>query len=337
MAMARVLSARLQADKVLLERGAFDELQNWFAERVLFILDGTGKLRGEDTRSFFVDDAEQLLAIETHVVYTVPLSLEYEGHLAGKLDADLVLPMIKLDDALRSRREEELPASERLGAVRELAIGSSRLAFGLLRKGDALSAVKLLRQAHAAAVTLQIPEAKAIEDALHGIASPQVATRARKETSTSGWSPLCGACLQCGAEQILRHDRLHSSAPFFSGDNPRRPRVQCTALVLLAAAALMCNCVHAQALGCNGDLAQIGDSKASVLLKCGAPFFTESFCKPADQMLLPATPPGTTTVNIVPCALVDEWTCNPGPGQFLPSMRFGAGVMTGIRYGDRVN
>jgi len=66
--------------------------------RVLFMIDGTDKLRGDDTRAFFIEDAEQLLAIETLVVYTAPLSLKYEGNLAGKLDADLVLPMIKLDE-----------------------------------------------------------------------------------------------------------------------------------------------------------------------------------------------------------------------------------------------
>lgn len=66
------------------------------AKRVLFIIDGTDKLRGEDTRDFFVHDAEQLLAVEGHVLYTAPLSLKYEGNLTGKLDSDLVLPMIKL-------------------------------------------------------------------------------------------------------------------------------------------------------------------------------------------------------------------------------------------------
>ncbi len=66
------------------------------AERVLFIIDGTDKLRGEDRSAFFVQDAEQLLAIEAHVIYAAPLSLKYEGNLTGKLDADLVLPMIKL-------------------------------------------------------------------------------------------------------------------------------------------------------------------------------------------------------------------------------------------------
>ncbi|HEX5337970.1 MAG TPA: hypothetical protein VFW53_06005 [Gallionella sp.] len=64
------------------------------AKRVLFVIDGTDKLRGDDRSKFFLQDAEQLLAIEAHVIYTAPLSLKYEGN-TGKLD-DLVLPMIKL-------------------------------------------------------------------------------------------------------------------------------------------------------------------------------------------------------------------------------------------------
>jgi len=68
--------------------------QSGKAKRVLFIIDGTDKLRGEDRSAFFIQDAEQLLAIEAHVIYTAPLSLKYEGS-TGKLD-DLVLPMIKL-------------------------------------------------------------------------------------------------------------------------------------------------------------------------------------------------------------------------------------------------
>jgi energy-coupling factor transporter ATP-binding protein EcfA2 len=66
------------------------------ARRVIFVVDGTDKLRSEDRSAFFVQDAEQLLAIETLVIYSAPLSLKYEGNLVSKLDADLVLPMIKL-------------------------------------------------------------------------------------------------------------------------------------------------------------------------------------------------------------------------------------------------
>ena len=66
------------------------------AEQLLFLIDGTDKMRGEDTQQFFVQDAEQLLAIKTLVIYTAPLHLKYDGRLGGKLDADIVLPMMKL-------------------------------------------------------------------------------------------------------------------------------------------------------------------------------------------------------------------------------------------------
>lgn len=68
------------------------------AERVLFLIDGTDKMRGEDTQQFFVQDAEQLLAIQTLAIYSAPLHLKYDGRLGGKLDADMVLPMIKLQE-----------------------------------------------------------------------------------------------------------------------------------------------------------------------------------------------------------------------------------------------
>lgn len=75
------------------------------AKRVVFLVDGTDKMRGEDTQRFFVSDAEQLLAIQTLALYTAPLHLKYDGNLGGKLDADIVLPMIKLYDKTGQRWE----------------------------------------------------------------------------------------------------------------------------------------------------------------------------------------------------------------------------------------
>ena len=96
------------------------------------------------------------------------------------------------------------------------------------------------------------------------------------------------------------------------------------AFVAWAAAFSCCTPAHAQgSLRCDGDLAQIRDSKAVMLQKCGEPFFTESFCKPTDQIFLP-------------CQLVEEWAYNPGPGQFITILRFEAGLVRSIRYGDRV-
>lgn len=74
--------------------------------RVLFLVDGTDKLRGEDTERFFIYDAEQLLTINTLAVYTAPLHLKYDGRIGGKLDADLILPMVKLYDRDGARCDE---------------------------------------------------------------------------------------------------------------------------------------------------------------------------------------------------------------------------------------
>lgn len=75
------------------------------AERILFLVDGTDKMGSEDTQQFFVQDAEQLLAIQSLVIYTAPLHLKYGGGLVGRLDADIMLPMIKLFERDNSRCE----------------------------------------------------------------------------------------------------------------------------------------------------------------------------------------------------------------------------------------
>lgn len=88
------------------------------AQRVLFLIDGTDKMGGEDTQQFFVLDAEQLLAIETLAIYTAPLHLKYDGRLGGKLDAQLVLPMIKLHERNGTRFEPGWQALRQLLLLR---------------------------------------------------------------------------------------------------------------------------------------------------------------------------------------------------------------------------
>lgn len=67
-------------------------------QRILFIIDGTDKLNGDDSKRFFIEDAEQLFAIEALVLYTAPLSLKYDGIPLARFDS-LVLPIIKLFEA----------------------------------------------------------------------------------------------------------------------------------------------------------------------------------------------------------------------------------------------
>ena len=88
------------------------------AERVLFLVDGSDKMRNQDTQQFFVQDAEQLLAIQTLVIYTAPLELKYDGRMGGKLDADIVLPMIKLFERDGQRGEAGWQALTKLLLLR---------------------------------------------------------------------------------------------------------------------------------------------------------------------------------------------------------------------------
>jgi hypothetical protein len=105
-------------------------------KRVLFIVDGTDKLSSEDSRRFFVADAFQLLEIEALVLYTAPLAMKYEGAVSPLLDADLVLPLIKLEDI------EGRPLEQGVAAMRAMLL---RRADRSLFAGEA--AIERLAQA----------------------------------------------------------------------------------------------------------------------------------------------------------------------------------------------
>jgi hypothetical protein len=108
-------------------------------------------------------------------------------------------------------------------------------------------------------------------------------------------------------------------------------------LILATSAFALCPGVAgAQSFRCKNDLVSVGDARASVLQKCGEPVVKDAFCKPAEPQTVPANPPGTSVVVVAPCENVDEWTYNPGYGQFMTTLRFEAGKLTAIKYGDRV-
>jgi hypothetical protein len=90
----------------------------------------------------------------------------------------------------------------------------------------------------------------------------------------------------------------------------------------------------AQSLRCRADVVGIGELRSGVLQKCGEPVSRDSFCKPVDPQTLAASAPGTAVV--LPCEKIDEWTYNPGYGQFMTTLRLEAGKVTAVTYGDRV-
>ena len=113
--------------------------------------------------------------------------------------------------------------------------------------------------------------------------------------------------------------------------------------IFVLAASFMTPPVEAQtkSFRCRNDLVNLGDDKASALLKCGEPVVRDSFCNPLATVVTPQpTHPWRghphRPVLQTGCTDVDEWTYNPGYGQFMTTLRFEAGRLAEIRYGDRV-
>lgn len=88
-------------------------------KRVLFILDGTDKLRDEDSQRLFVSDTAQMSLVNALVIYAAPLHLAYQQNFSGRLE-QAFLPMIKI--------------SERDG--QPCAAGRTALTQMLLRRAD---------------------------------------------------------------------------------------------------------------------------------------------------------------------------------------------------------
>jgi hypothetical protein len=103
--------------------------------------------------------------------------------------------------------------------------------------------------------------------------------------------------------------------------------------VALAHALAFAPPAQAEALRCNGGSASEGDSRVSVLYKCGQPLLKDSFCAPLcygpDLQLVPEPWAGT----VLPCQVIEEWLYDRGPGNMVATLRFRAGVLQSIRYG----
>jgi len=72
---------------------------------ILFIVDGTDRLSGDDSDNFFIRDAHQLLQIRGNFIYCAPIHLIYENNQVQQIFANIFkLPMIKIEEK-DSRRE----------------------------------------------------------------------------------------------------------------------------------------------------------------------------------------------------------------------------------------
>lgn len=88
----------------------------------------------------------------------------------------------------------------------------------------------------------------------------------------------------------------------------------------------------AESLRCNGYSTAEGDSKLSVLYKCGEPLLKDAFCAPLYSAQSPYPLPEPFAGAVLPCQLVEEWLYDRGPGNLMATVRFRAGQVLSIRY-----
>lgn len=113
-------------------------------------------------------------------------------------------------------------------------------------------------------------------------------------------------------------------------------------LLPLLALCVAAGAAHAESLRCNGQIAAVGESKLSVLRKCGEPVMRDSYCKPIET-LVPLVPyPGAPYVAGTPvirsgpaCEIVDEWAYDRGEGNLFATVRFKRGAVDAILYEAR--
>jgi Protein of unknown function (DUF2845) len=93
---------------------------------------------------------------------------------------------------------------------------------------------------------------------------------------------------------------------------------------------------HAETLRCNGQIIEVGDSRLSVLYRCGEPLLKDAYCPPVyyGPSVQPVPQP---FAGAVPCLVVDEWIYDRGAGNLIATVRFREGSVLSIRYSSRAD
>jgi hypothetical protein len=127
-----------------------------------------------------------------------------------------------------------------------------------------------------------------------------------------------------------------------------------TTYVSLATLLLMTSVIHAEGgMRCGSKLISVGDTKADVMLKCGAPMLKEAiglkeYSKRIDIPLTSesnsvenSTTDGNRDAAVVKrgetvTKTIDQWTYNQGTGKLLKILEFEGGELVAIKNGNRI-
>jgi len=90
---------------------------------------------------------------------------------------------------------------------------------------------------------------------------------------------------------------------------------------------------QAESLRCAGGIAAEGDSRLSVMAKCGPPVLSDTYCAAVYYGGSPYPVPEHYARQIVPCLPTEEWLYERGPGNLWATVRLRSGMVLSITYG----
>ncbi len=105
------------------------------------------------------------------------------------------------------------------------------------------------------------------------------------------------------------------------------------AALLTCVLALPLGATQAESLRCAGGIVAEGDSRLSLVYKCGSPQFADSFCAPVFYGPWPTPVPEPFASAIVPCQPTEQWLYERGPGNLVATVTLRAGKVQSITYG----
>jgi len=103
--------------------------------------------------------------------------------------------------------------------------------------------------------------------------------------------------------------------------------------LLVCALALPFATAQAESLRCAGGIVSEGDSRLSLVYKCGQPQLADSFCAPVFYGPWPTPVPEPWASTVLPCQLTEQWLYERGPGNLVATVTLRAGKVQSISYG----
>jgi hypothetical protein len=105
------------------------------------------------------------------------------------------------------------------------------------------------------------------------------------------------------------------------------------AVLLACVLGLPWSAAQAESLRCAGGIAAEGDSRLSLVYKCGQPQLADSFCAPVFYGPWPTPVPEPFASTVLPCQLTELWLYERGPGNLVATVTLRAGRIQSISYG----